>query len=196
MLLLLACAHKAETGFVAPPIPNYDPSCEKAAVAGIEQNKSSNYSAAWNTWDAGYQRCGPGYGFLVLLAVEKARQGDWDAAADLTIRELSEPFPNTASIDLMASLLPKVSPEKRAQILALGTTTEKPLIVPSVGAEYEWIELLCGQRIPVKQALIQGPAGMQDLMEFTCPDNTSYTLYFDFSADPMERAFRAQLEGK
>ena len=49
--------------------------------------------------------------------------------------------------------------------------------------------------MPLSQALVGGPRGMLDHMEFRCPDSVEVqALYFDYSADPMESAFEQQVE--
>jgi hypothetical protein len=83
------------------------------------------------------------------------------------------------------------------RIRSLGTRSSAPIHVPEIGTEYFWVRTFgCeGGSARVKmQALISSDKGPLEPLFFVCADGAERSLYFDFSADPMEKEMRKELE--
>jgi hypothetical protein len=116
-----------------------------------------------------------------------------DDDADQLIAVILAPEPPAEDFQSLANLWPKLTPAKQAAIIALGTDPKTPIHVPSIDFEYAWAQAFdCqgGQYTNMQQALIDGPSGQLDLLSFDCADATHHEIYYDFSADPTEKAFR------
>lgn len=198
MLLLLGCAHHAAPA-TASPTPLDAQACAKLLDESLKLMDSHPVEADAAYAD-GYTRCGPGSGFLEARTFVSFAGGRWDEGGEHLVRAVTEPGPTLLTIKLVASGLSRFSPELQARFRGLGSTAEHPVYVPDISVEYAWIALVnCGveTRVPATQALVAGPNGMLDVLTFTCPDPArSGAVYFDYSADPMEQAFKKELEGK
>jgi len=202
LLLLLGCAKHA-------PPPTATPVGESSAVPaaltvaadpcaalldkGIAQYNAGKAEPAATTWAQGYTQCGPGHGFLAQQALTAAKSERYDDAAHLVLRELSEPDPTALALKLLIALKLQVSPAITEEVYARGRTPETAIVVPDVHAEYAWIRfLLCGgKEQALRQSLAPGPGVTLDKVEFVCPGGAPQVLYFDYSADPAEKAMRA-----
>lgn len=201
LLLLLGCTHHAPPATAMPPgesaaepapAPASD-ACTQLLDKGIAQYNSDKVDAAAATWAQGYAQCGPGHGFLAQQALPAAKAERYDDAAHLVLRELSEPDPTALALKLLIALKLQVSPAVTAEVYARGRSPEAAIVVPDVHAEYAWIRfLLCGgKEQALRQSLAPGPAVTLDKVEFVCPGGAPQVLYFDYSADPAEKALRA-----
>jgi hypothetical protein len=121
-----------------------------------------------------------------------------DADAEALIKIILAPEPTIEPFQKLYALMSQVSAEEKARIVALGTDINAPIHVPDIGSEYEWAQAFdCGgaKEENVMQSLVSGPAGELDLLEFDCPDKSHHAIYYDFSADPTEKAMRQELGG-
>lgn len=120
-----------------------------------------------------------------------------DDDADQLIAKIMAPEPPAEDFQSLADLWPKLSQAKQQAIIALGTDEKAPIHVPSIDYEYAWAQAFdCqgGQYSNMSQALIEGPAGELDLLSFDCADESHHEIYYDFSADPTEKAMREELQ--
>lgn len=207
ILLLVACAHHAPADPSAPPalptLPATIPTatlpakeCTSLREMGMDKARAHDLATASTTWTQAYASCGPGYGYLGLLALLQADGGDLDGAAKLAARELTEPTPLPPAVQFIATAYPRLSPSTRSWLVGLGSTPEAPLVVPDIGAEYAWAQyVLCdGAEPKVDQALSHEGDRDLDLLLVSCGPLDRLARYFDFAADPMEKAFREQLQ--
>jgi hypothetical protein len=146
---------------------------------------------------AGYARCGAGYGFLEARTFISFRQQRWDEGGEYLLKAISEPHPTLLTMKLIAGGMATFSDPMKARFLNLGHTAAAPVYVPDVGMEYAWITLVsCGvsTQVDANQSLVAGAHGPLDLLTFTCPGAAAPTsVYFDYSADPMEQTFVKEL---
>lgn len=188
--LLVACLHRAvpasealphsQTTAPAAGAPT-DP-CVTQADRGADRYNAGRIDEAERIWTEGYASCGPGHGFLAQQAVVAAKREQYDAAAQLVIRELAEPNPTPLALKLLIALKGKVSPEITVTVYGLGRTPETAVFIPNLQGEYAWMRfLICGgKEEALRQSLATGPRGPLDQMEFVCPGATTpQTVYFD-----------------
>ena len=207
LLLLLGDTHHAPSPTAGPDVntvveaapssPEAD-ACTALLDKGIAQYNADKVEAAATTWAQGYRQCGAGHGFLAQQALTAAKLQHYDDAAHLVLRELSEPDPTALALKLLIALKLQVSSDVTAAVYARGRTPETAIVVPDVHAEYAWLRfLLCGgKEQALRQALVQGPNGPLDKLEFVCPGGAPQVLYFDYSADPAEKALLDALEAE
>ena len=194
-LLLLACVHPAPP---APPGPDEDACAAMLdeALKGMDAEPAKADAA----FADGYSKCGPGFGFLEARTFVSFAASRWDEGGEYLAKVMTEPDPSPLALKLVAGAMPKFSPATQARLRALGKTADAPVFVPDVGSEYAWVSMVsCGvaEKIPADQALIEGPKGSLDRLTFNCPGAVErQAIYFDFSADPMERAFKQELNGQ
>ncbi|MSP55666.1 MAG: hypothetical protein EXR69_08710 [Myxococcales bacterium] len=158
--------------------------CVTQADHGADRYNAGKVDDAERIWTAGYASCGPGHGFLAQQAVVAAKREQYDAAAQLVIRELSEVNPTPLALKLLIALKGKVSPEVTVSVYGLGRTPETAVHIPNLQGEYAWIRfLICGgKEEALRQSLATGPRGPLDRMEFVCPGaSTPQTVYFEAS---------------
>lgn len=201
MLLLvpvLACAHRAPV-VAAPTEPvAVDANSCAALLDEALTFMDTDKPKADAGFAAGYERCGAGYGFLEARTFVAFGAGRWDDGGEHLLRAFSEPGPRAMTMRLIVDGMQAFSPAMVDRVRALGRSAEAPVYVPDIGAEYAWASLItCGveDRLAISQALVPGRYAMLDRMEFRCPESLdTQVLYFDYSADPMERAFKQELE--
>ncbi len=209
--LLIGCLHRAPAPVataspglapasptaVAPasPAPTPDP-CSATLDHGADLYNAGKADPAVKVWTEGYAKCGAGHSFLAHEGVAAAKAQHFDDAAKLAMQELSEPGPDPLALKLLVALRGSVSPEIIVAEQGMGRSAAAPIMTPDVGGEYAWIRYLTcgGKESALKQSLVSGPAGMLDEMQFVCPGQTTpQTLYFDFSADPTEKALEQEM---
>lgn len=197
-LFASGCAHRPPTPVIPlPPPVGGDRSCEAEVAEGVALAKAGEKVAAAEHWRVAYGRCGPGYGLLSLQAIEAGDRGDLNRAADLLLREMSEPGPDPRAIRVLLHILPDLSAEARASVEAAGQQLGRPVTVSVISDEYVWMsQVLCRDkgRLPIQQSLLPGDHGMIDRLTVTCPDGLSRTVYFDPSADPKERQMMEEVQ--
>jgi len=202
LFLLLGCTHHAPPSTATPlgesavepaAVGGETDPCTQLLDKGIAQYNTDKAEAAAVTWAQGYTRCGPGHGFLAQQALTAAKSERYDDAAHLVLRELSEPDPTALALKLLIALKLQVSPAVTEEVYARGRTPETAIVVPDVHAEYAWIRfMVCGgKEQALRQSLAAGPGVTLDKVEFVCPGGAPQVLYFDYSADPAEKAMRA-----
>lgn len=189
-----AAATSVASGYL--PVPQ-DATCSADGQAALTAVQANDFAKAQTTAADAYARCGFGYGLLTMQSLVAAHEGNFDGAAELLLREMSEPFPSTEAIHFLAALRPKMSPAQLAKVTTFGNTAEAPVVVPDIPGEYKWIALVvCGDATvrPRQQALLQLPTGRSvDALYFSCAGEAETVRYFDYSADPNERLFMQQI---
>ncbi len=78
-----------------------------------------------------YADCGDGHEILSTMALAAAAQGEFDRAAELCTREIGAPNWGRQAVDVLISLMPKLSAGARRKVLELGTTVEAPIYLAS-----------------------------------------------------------------
>ncbi len=177
LILTLACAHRPTETVGSEPA-----TCDEAFERGATLYNRGADDTALAIWVDGYNRCGPGYGFLATQAVVASKREAYDDAARLVMRELREARPSTRALQLLIALKLKVSPGVMTEVLAMGRTAEAPVFVPDISGEYAWIRfLVCGgKEEALRQSLVDG----LDRMEFVCAGSAPQTVFFKLSAEP------------
>jgi len=138
------------------------------------------------------------YSLGLLACIHHAETMSAERVAQQALLDLAGEHTSPEAMRALFRVWPALSRRTQGQILQLGTTLEVPQKVPSVAAEYAWMQIIsCNGGVPQtgEQDLLMGPTGLVDMMSFACPDGKSYVLYFDFSADPTERAFLREQMG-
>ncbi len=199
LLVLLACMHRPPTTASSAEVPG-DPSvsadpCTLLFDRGVALYNAGSTERAATTWTGGYTQCGPGHGFLAQQALAAAKLEHYDDAARLALQELSEPGPTPLALKLLIAMRLQVSTAVTSEVYARGRSPEGAIMVPDIQGEYAWIRLLLcsGREEALRQALVQGPHGSLDQMQFVCPGGGGpQTLYFDYSGDAMEQALQGE----
>lgn len=160
LLILLACAKPVPPPTLGAAIPTLElrPK-ECTAILGIgEQRRGEGdvESARW-TWTEGYNRCGPGYGFLGRLATLDSEDAP-DEAVKLAVRELREPGPFGATVHFVTQTWSRVTPSTQSEVRALGGDATAPLFMPDLGAALAWSKsIVCDGEAEVTVTPGNGP---------------------------------------
>lgn len=178
MLLLLIGASLAASPASSPA--GSTPACAARMAEGTRAYDRGASEAAAAAWARGYTDCGPGQGFLAYQATALARMEQYDAAAALVLRELSEPGATPLALKLLIALNPHVSATVRAEVRLRGRTPEAAVVIPDLQGEYAWIRfLICGgPEQALRRVLTSEAASTRDHVEFVCSDGVPQTLYF------------------
>ncbi len=127
--------------------------------------------------------------------IELAKAGKLDEAAVEYIAEIEQPNTEPTVFAHLDAIYKQLSVARRTQIAALGTK-DKPIRVPDIGFEYTWVAkfgCVDGEGRVGMQALVSGPKGELDRLDYKCPDGSDHGAYFDFSDDPTEKAMKQEL---
>jgi len=194
-----SAAPLASSAKVATPqtkAPATKEECRATLRVGAKLHDAGKYDDAIKTYRDGFERCGPGNGFLGEIGYSLAAKGDFDGAADQYLAEVRVPGAPKTTFGNLAQSLSKLSAAKLKTVTDTGTRPEAPVFVPEIGAEYFWAEnIACGVPggVSDSQALIEHENHQLDLLDIQCPDGSKRKVYFDFSADPQEQQMRKEL---
>jgi hypothetical protein len=167
--------------------------CDAIRDNGIAQRTASKLDEASATFEHGLAACGTGHGFHNELGLALATRHQLDDAAKHYIAELGAPNAAPSTFANLNDIYDQLTPDRKAEIAALGTTESAPIKVPVIRFEYAWVDRFAcpdGAGKVITQSLLATKAGLLDALSFSCPDGKTHQAYFDFSDDPTEKAMR------
>jgi hypothetical protein len=163
---------------------------------GDDRFDAGDWPAAVDAYRQALARCPDARPASLKLARGLGAIDQHDGAADVLAALVTAPEPPLEAFTELARLRDRLSTAARLRIAQLGSAADRPVHVPAIRFEYSWLgTFACQDGHPQVsgQKLLKSNRGTLDELDFTCGDGPARSVFFDFSADPTERALRREL---
>ena len=182
----------------AKPPELSDEQCQKLASATLAKLDETPEPLMRALLADAQARCPTDRRYHLAQGFVEVRAAQWSKAAEIFTEFVIAPNPPMPAFSGLAATYSHLDATEQQRIQQLGTSSDSPIYVPTIRAEYLWVNTFgctTGKPQVQMQSLVAGKSRMLDCLHFRCANGSERALFFDFSADPMEQQLQENLKG-